>query len=153
MPIADAKKRKIGQQFVDWLYLGIRTGARESVSDYQRFKSVDMTAAEEHLKRAVNMPLRARARINEARRLYELENGANTFNAFVASCLSLAGTVTLADINNDLTTLENYANNLIAQKNASVMTLDQVAADIEANMRNEVRDWVFPFPSNYADSW
>ena len=153
MPIADAKRRRIGVELIDWVYLGIRTGARQSVEEYERYKTTQPALAEEHLKRACNMPMRARARINEARRLYEIENGANTFNTFISGCLSLSGTVTLAELNAELTTLENYANNLIAQKIAGTMTLDQVASDIRANVRLEAMDWAFPFPTNYVDSW
>jgi len=152
MPILDAKRRKIGSELVEWIYLGIRTGARQSVAEYQRLKVSEPLVALEHLKRAVNMPLRARARINEARRLYELENGVNTFNTFVSSCLALAGTVTLAELNAELTTLETYANNLITRKNGGE-SFDSIAADIEANVRHEAKDWAFPFPVGYVDAW
>ncbi len=151
--IEDAKKRKIGRELVDWIYLGIRTGARRGVEAYQSQKATDFAGAEEQLKRAANIPLRARARINYARDRYEAINGVGTFNTFIGECLALAGSVTLADLNADLTTLENYANNLIAEKQAGAMTLDQVADDIVANMEKESDDWVFPFPSGYTDQW
>jgi hypothetical protein len=152
MPIADAKKKMIGRQLVEWLYLGIRSGARASVDDYQRFKVKNPALADEYLKRAVNMPLRARARLVEASRLYELENGIGTFNTFLASCLALAGTVTLSELNTDLTTLENYANALIARKQGGE-ALDSIAADVTANLRDELKDWQFPFPAGYVDQW
>lgn len=153
MAIADAKRRKIGRELIDWIYLGIKVGARRSLSDYHKLKNTDLSAAIEHLKRAVNMPLRARSRINEARRVYELENGVNTFNAFISSCLSLAGSVTLAELNAALTTLESDANSLISQKNTGSMTLDDVATWIEINWRNDALDWSFPFPADYQDAW
>jgi hypothetical protein len=152
MAIADARKRKIGNELVDWLYLGIRSGARSSVAEYERLKASDLALATEHLKRAVNMPLRARARLTETSRLYELENGAGTFNAFISECLTLAGSVTIAQLNTELTTLENYANDLLAQKTAGA-TLDAIAADITAALRDEAKDWAFPLPANYADQW
>ena len=152
MAIGDAKKQKIGSELIEWILLGIRTGARQSVIEYQRIKVIDPVQALEHLKRAVNMPLRARARINEARRLYELENGAGTFNTFIASCLAFHGTVTLAELNAELTTLETYANNLILRKTGGE-SLDSIAADIESNVRHEIKDWQFPFPAGYVDAW
>jgi hypothetical protein len=153
MPIADAKKRRIGRELIDFIYLGIRSGARLSVADYQRLKVSAPALAEASLLRAVHMPLRARARINEASRVFELENGAGTFNAFLVSCLALAGTVTLAELNTELTTLETYANNLRARKLGGE-SLDSIAADIQTNVRNEVLDWTFGFFNDvYVEAW
>ena len=153
MPIADAAKRKIGREIIDWIYLGIRTGARRSVVEYHKYKATAPALAESHLARAVNMPLRARARINQKRTEYETQNGAGTFNAYIGSCLSLAGTVTLAELNAELTALENYANNLIAQKQSGALTLDQIAQSIETDFREEASDWRFPIPATYTDTW
>ena len=152
MAIADAKRKKIGRELIEWVYLGIRAGARHSVTEYHKYKATDPVLAEAHLLRAVNMPLRARVRVNEARRLYELRFGANTFNAFVTSCLSLAGTVTLAELNTALTTLENNTATLKAMK-AGGSTNNEIAAWIETNWDDEVQEWVFPFPAGYVDSW
>lgn len=152
MPIADAKKRKIGAELIDWIYLGIRTGARQAVAEYHVLKATDPLRAEAHLLRAVNMPVRARARINETRRVYELRFGAGTFNAFIASCLALGRTVTIGELNAELVSLEANTATLKSMK-ASGSTNDQIAAWIETNWDNEVNDWKFLFHVGYQDSW
>jgi len=151
MAIQDAKKRRIGRELVDWIHLGIRTGARRAVANYRQEKANGNQAqAIEQITRAVNMPRRARERINETIRLYELKNGANTANPFLISCLALAGSVTLGEINSDLTTLENQTANLIAN-NAAGGTLDEMATAIENALDNEANEWQFPFPDGYTD--
>lgn len=152
MAIADAKRKKIGRELIEWIYLGIRTGARASVVEYHGLKSTNPARAEEHLLRAVNLPVRARARINEARRVYELRFGAGAFNTFIASCLTLAGTVTLAELNTELTALEANTATMKALK-AGGATLDTIAAWIETNWDDEIQDWKFQMPAAYADSW
>lgn len=153
MAISDAKKRRIGNELIDWIYLGIRTGARHRVAEYRKIAGTDPIRAEEILKAAVNMPNRARARINEARRLYEVRFGTGTFNAFIASCLSLVGNITIAEVNTALTALEAESNALITAHKNSTMTLLQIADWIDANWENESLDWTFPFPVGYKDNW
>ena len=151
MAIADAKKRRIGRELVDWIYLGIRTGARRSVVEYRKEKLAGNQAiALEHITRAVNTPRRARERVNEWIRVYNLENGAGAAQTFLAECLSLAGSVTLPEINSELTTLENQAANLIATNQAGG-TLDAMATSIEGALENESDLWKFPFPASYTD--
>jgi len=165
MPIVDAKKRRIGRELVDWIHLGIRTGARHSVAQYRAEKersvqaladsnpslaAASLTRAINQLTRAVNMPRRARERINEWIRVYDLENGAGSGQTFIVECLALAGSVTLGDINSDLTTLENQTANLIAT-NAGGGTLDEMATAIENALDNEAKEWQFPIPEGYTD--
>ena len=151
MAIADAKKRRIGRELVDWIHLGIRTGARRSVAAYRQEKLAGNQAlAIEQITRAVNMPHRARERINEWVRVYDLANGAGSGQTFIVECLALAGSVTLANINSDLTTIENAATNFIAL-NAGGETLDQLATRLENALENESLLWQFPFPDGYTD--
>lgn len=151
MAITDAKKRRIGRELVDWIYLGIRTGARRSVAVYRAEKLAGNQAqAIEHITRAVNMPRRARERLNEWLRVYDLANGEGTGQTFLGECLTLAGSVTLGNINGDLTTLENQTANLIAN-NAAGGTLDEMATAIENALDNEADQWKFPFPDGYTD--
>jgi len=151
MAIADAKKRRIGRELVDWIHLGIRTGARRSVANYRQEKlNGNQALAIEQITRAVNMPNRARARINEWISVYDATNGAGAGQTFIASCLSLAGSVTLGEINSDLTSLENAASNLIAN-NQSGGTLDEMATALENALENEASLWQFPFPGGYTD--
>lgn len=154
MAISDAKKRKIGVQLIDWIYLGIRTGARRSVEEYQRLKATDPAEAEQHLARACNMPMRRRAVINAIIERYESRNGAGTAPAYLNECLALTGTsITVADLNAELTSLENYANTLIDAKIAGTMTLDNIAADIESKVEWEASDWSPSIDFSVVDRW
>jgi len=151
MPIEDAKKRRIGRELVDWIHLGIRTGARRSVANYRAEKIAGNQAkAIEQITRAVNMPRRARERINEWIRIYDLENGTGAGQTFIVECLALAGSVTLAEINSDLTTLESQTTTLISN-NQSGSTLDEMATIIENVLDDEAKQWQFPFPVGYED--
>lgn len=151
MAISDAKKRKIGNELVDWIYLGIRTGARRSTEEYRRLLLENrLDEAKASLTRAVNMPRRARARITTWIAGYDAINGAGSAQTFLASCLSIAGTVTLSEIDAELTMLENQAQILI-NNNQSGWTLDQVATAIENQLEWEAKDWVFPLPVDYVD--
>lgn len=152
MAIEHAKRKRIGTELIEWIYLGIRTGARVAVAEYHSLKVSNPGLAEAHLRYAATLPVRARARINEARRLYEIRFGVNTFNTFIGNCLSLAGTVTLAELNAELTLLENGTATLRAM-HAGGSTLDEIAAWIETNWEYERQDWLFPIPATYVDSW
>lgn len=148
----------IGRQLVDWIYLGVRTGARRSVAEYQARKAADEAAAIQALKRAVDMPHRARIRITKWITDYNAQNGAGTAQTFLAQCLSLSsGGVTLAEINAEVASMEAYADTLVAAAPAphgnGSMTWDQIAASIESTVPNEANDWVFPLPSGYLDVW
>ena len=149
--ISDAKKRKIGRELVDWIYLGIRTGARRSAQIYQQEKISNPTQAIAHIKRAVDMPNRARARINEWISVYDAENGIGTGQIFLGECLTLAGSVTLGEINAELTALEAQAQTVVDNV-AGGWTWDQVASAIE-NQEWEAKDWAFPLPQGYVDVW
>lgn len=151
MPIADARKRKIGSTLVEWIYLGVRSGARQSVAEYRRYAVSNPTLALEHLRRAVNMPRRMRERINFFRTSHGLTQG--QFNAQMGECLTLAGTVTLAELNTELTSLESDGMALIVAHQNTTMTNDQIADWIDANWSDDVAEWVFPFPPGYVDLW
>lgn len=153
MAIADAVKRKIGRELVEWIYLGVKAGARRSVSEYERLKATDTATAMAHLRRAVNMPTRARVRIDAARDRYEARNGAGAFPAFARSCLQLAGTITLTDLNSALADLEAEAAGWKAGFRAGTLSADEVAAQISAAWPDDSSEWTFPIPSSYDDQW
>lgn len=186
MAIDDAKKRKTGSEIVSWLYLGIQTGALQSVAEYRSLTLRAATteaagnpddiiytnpnnpsdtltraqvvaefrrAAEQHLLRAVNMPDRARFRINALRTRYEGRNGAGSATAYLTSCLALCGPVTFGELNAKITVLENEANNLHTMKRTGA-TLDSIAAWIEANWEDEVDESRLREPGvGYVSVW
>jgi hypothetical protein len=143
--ISNILKKKIGREIREWVMLGIRTGARRGVEQYRIEKARGNTEqAINLLKRAVDMPHRARARINHFIQLYG--------QPFLAECLTLEGDVTVAELNAELTTLENYCQRLVDRRNAGE-SWDSIAADIETNIENESIRWAFPFPPGYTDAW
>lgn len=150
MAIIDAKKRRIGRELVDWIYLGIRTGARRLVEEYRANVATNPAHAKALLSAAVNKPRRARDRINNWIANYDAVNGAGAGQIYLGECLTLAGVVTLAQINTELTNLETQAQTLITN-NQSGWTLEQVAAYIEANLEWEAKLWEFPNSAGYTD--
>ena len=145
MAIGNIVKRKIGEQVRDWVYLGIRTGARFSIEQAELMMEQGKTEeAILQIKRAVDMPNRARARIDYFISQYG--------QPLLIECLTLAGDCTIAELNAELTTLENYAGNLVTRKNAGESWTD-IAQDIKTNVEKESLKWVFPFPPGYTDVW
>jgi len=144
MAIINIKKRKIARELQEWIFLGIRTGARRSVAEYQEFKVSDSERAINAIKRAVDLPRRARHRINEFIRVYGQQQ--------LVDCIALYGDVTVAEINAELTTLENYCNNLYNRKIGGE-SWAAIALDIESNVSLESEEWVFRLPDNYTDIW
>ena len=164
MAIADAKQRKIGHELVEWIYLGVRTGARRSVAEYRNLLANRPDDALNQLKRAIDLPNRARARIDEWVRAYDLVNGAGSGQTFLGDCLSSFGAgknaatrVSLSDINSELTTLENWAAVRVAAAPAPYgdgsKTWDDIATEVENQVEWEAKDWVFVLPAGYTDVW
>lgn len=146
MAITDIKKKKIGRELTEWVFLGIRTGARRAVAEYREQTAAGNTElAVAHIKRAVDLPHRARARITQAVTTYG--------QPAIVECITAYDGVTLAEINAELTTLETYAQGLVDHVNNDGWTWDQVATDIEDKVANESAEWVFPLPAGYTDVW
>lgn len=150
MPITDVKKRKIGRELTDWIYLGVCTGARRSTEIYRDELATRPAYAKEHLTRAVNMPRRARDRITTWMADYDAKNGSGTGQAFLVECLTLAGTATLGELNAALANYEDIAQAII-NNNIGGDTLDQVATAIETQCPHDAKDWVFPLSGSYSD--
>ncbi len=145
MAISNIIKEKIGKELREWIFLGIRTGVRRSVGDYRSLLASGRTQeAEFALKRAIDMPNRARARINYFISQYGQQ--------FLVECMGLAGDVTLVELNTELQILENYAQNLVDRRGQGD-SWDDLAGDIEVKIENESDKWVFPFPPSYTDIW
>src|SRR3972149_11969281 len=104
MALNDIILKKVGRELREWLYLGIRTGMRRGVDEYNILKTVDSISAVAAIERAIDLPRRVRARINEAIRIY----GQQT----IIDALQTSGTTSILEINNDLTLLETYAQGL-----------------------------------------
>ncbi len=145
MAISNIIKEKIGKELREWIFLGIRTGARRAVTDYRSLLANGRTQeAENTIKRAIDLPHRARARINYFISQYSQQ--------FLVECMGLAGDATLAELNTELQVLENYAQNLVDRRGQGESWND-LADDVEANIENESVKWAFPFPPGYTDIW
>jgi len=145
MAMSNILKKKIGREVREWIMLGIRTGARRSVADYRVLMVQGRTTeAENQIKRAIDMPHRARARINHFISLYG--------QPLLVECLALEGDVTVAELNAELTDLENYCQGLVDRRNGGE-SWDDLATDIESHVEHEALKWVFPFPPGYTDIW
>ena len=145
MAIGNAKKRKVGEQLTDWVYLGVRTGARRAVAVYRAEKTTDPDLAVAQIKHAVNIPHQAMARISKA---------VDDFGApLLNECLALAGDVTLGEINTDLTAILAQTQTIVDHVNNDGWTWDQVATAIESGISHEAKDWVFLIPEDYIDIW
>jgi hypothetical protein len=145
MAISDVLKKKIGKELREWLFLGVRTGARRGVNNYRQLVATGrMVEAELAIKRVIDLPHRTRARIDHFISLYG--------QPLLAECMALEGTTTLGELNVELTALENYAQNLVDRRNGGE-SWDDLATDIEGNVENESIKWLFPFPPGYTDIW
>lgn len=145
MAINEILKKKIGRELREWIYLGIRTGMRRAVADYRAKKAGMPDEAALAIKRAIDLPRRARARIDEAISRYGQQQ--------VVDVLTENGTVTIAELNAELTGLESYAQGLYDRRINDSESWDSLAADIEANVELESEKWVFPIPAGYTDIW
>jgi hypothetical protein len=145
MAISNILMKKIAKELREWIYLGIRTGARRSVQNYRTLLTNGRDAdAILEIKRAIDMPHRARERIN----YFITQYG----QPFLVSCMALEGAETLGELNTELTTLETYAQGLVDRKNIGE-TWDSLATDLESHLEDESIKWVFPFPPGYTDIW
>lgn len=164
MALSDAVNRKTAWELIDWLYLGIRTGSRKSVEVYREAmaEAATLPAGAErdeveaqgiaHLRRAVDMPRRTRARIEYA--LSQLPGTRQQQIQALNDILALADPgVTVADLDAELTALENYCQGLVDDFGAGAKGYDDIATDIEAQVEHEALRWRFPLPPGYVDIW
>jgi HD-like signal output (HDOD) protein len=150
MSIKDAKKRMIGRQLVDWIFLGVETGARKSVEEYRKNKTSNPAMAKDFLTRAVNMPRRARLRIEAWISEYDTQHKSGAAETYLNECLHCCGSITLSEIMTELKALEAKTQSII-DNNASGATLDETAISIEQNLNWTAKEWEFLFPSDYKD--
>ena len=144
MALNDIILKKVGRELREWLYLGIRTGMRRGVDEYNILKTVDSISAVAAIERAIDLPRRVRARINEAIRIY----GQQT----VVDALQASGSTSILELNNDLTLMETYAQNLFNRRIGGE-SWDSLAADIITNISLESDKWIFSLPVGYKDIW
>lgn len=145
MAIADIVKKKIGRELREWIFLGIRTGARRGVENYRSLIVIGRdTEAVLAIKRAIDLPHRVRERID-----YFIDQYSQSF---LFECMAFEGTTTLAELNSELQILENYAQNLVNRQGGGE-SWDDLASDIETNIEKESTKWIFPLPPGYTDIW
>ena len=145
MAISNIIKRKIAQELAHQVFLGIRTGMRDGATYYLAEKTRQPAQAILMIKRAVDLPRRARARIDQAIATYGLPA--------LTACITLQGDYTVAELNTELTTLTNYGTTLYNMRTTGGQSWDVLANHIIANVTEEFRQWLFPLPSGYKDIW
>jgi hypothetical protein len=145
MAITDIVMKKIAKELWEWIFLGIRTGMRRAIEEAESLIAQGKTTdAILSIKRAVDLPHRARERIN----YFIVQYG----QQFLIDCLALEGDIMISELNTELTNLENYAANLVARKNGGESWTD-ITNDIKTNIENESMKWIFPLPPGYLDVW
>jgi hypothetical protein len=145
MAINEIILKKVGRELREWIYLGVKVGMLKGVSAYRSLQATDPIAAQLEIERAIDLPSRAKTRINTAITIYGLQT---LVDALAAS----GGTVTISELNTELATLETYAAGLITRRLAGE-AWDSLATDIETNIEDIQTKWVFPLPANYKDVW
>jgi len=145
MPISEILLKKIGREIREWIFLGIKTGIRRAVADYRVHLSTNPDHAILCLKRAVDLPRRARIRIETAVAKFGITK--------LQAALATDGTVTITELNIAISTLETYATSLYNHYKNDAWTFEQIATDIESNIELESNQWDFPLPSGYRDIW
>lgn len=144
MAISNIKLKKIGRELREWIFLGCRAGMRKSANEYERLKATEPVLAEQYIKRAIDLPGRSRARIQHAVDTY----GAQVFT----ESLTLCGSETKTEIDNELSSIEEYAQGLYDRRQLGE-SWDDLASDILTNITDEVTPWIFPIPQDYTDIW
>ena len=145
MAVSNILKKKVGRELVEWVFLGIRTGARRGVEEAERLMILgDNDSAILQLKRVIDLPNRAIARIDYFISLHGIN--------ILQDGLALYGGVTLVELNAELAILENYCRNLKDRKDGGESWIS-IVEDIKSNVEFESLKWVFPFPPDYVDIW
>lgn len=156
MAVEDIVKKKIGRELQEWVYLGVRTGMRRAVDDYRKLVTLgDTEQAEQVMKRCLNLPHRARLRIQSF-----IDNFATNYPdetqtgvQYIADCLALNSTVTIGELNTALNSMEAICITWRDQILAETRTWDQIATIIENNVEHEASRWMFIIPSGELDIW
>jgi len=144
--IDDIRKKKIGRELREWIFLGIKTGMRRAVEKYEFLKIADPAQAILQLKRGVDLPHRAEARIRAS-----IQSRPGNLQV-ISEALALCGTTTITELQDELDVMSTYAMGLKTDYDDGA-TWDDLADDIVANVPKEARDWFFPIPDDYVDIW
>ena len=139
MAIGNIKNKKIGREFRERVFLGVRADMRRGVSEYR--SSGDIAS----IKRAINKPLESRVRIDKAIADFTLP----ALEAALGK--NNSGDATFDEINDEINDLLGYSQGLVVRQGAGE-SWDDLATDIETNIENEVSRWIFEVPA-YTDIW
>jgi hypothetical protein len=140
MAIETEKRRRMALAVIKAVH-ECDAGMKQGVTYYRNSQSP--TEALELLKRAARLPYRVEARVQALVTKY----GAATVN----SALALVSDVTLADLQAELAPLKTYSDVLKDNYQNNSWTLEQIAADIEANRADIDQDESAPIPVGYVD--
>ena len=145
MPVTNILRRKIANELQSWVYLGIREAMVKGAKEYQALRTSDPTLAVNMLKRAIDMPRRARHRIDYAIATYGENLITNSLNRY-SDC-------TLVELNAEVDYLVAYAQDLYVRRTVQGENWSPLAKDIIDNVPEDSKQWNFPLPPGYLDIW
>lgn len=153
--MAEMTRAEIGLE-LDGLADSVRREVYGLVLAYRQAQPVDQVPL---IKQSIDSPQRARARLQEWMSSYDARNGAGAAQAFLAACLTAAGSSkTLADVNQELSALEAQAQNVVSQMQSGPWTWADAADWLESNLAPEPEPETFayerlPLPAGYTTVW
>lgn len=154
MAISAARKQAIGRALASL----IDDVSEQTLSIVKQYRSAEERMRPSLIKQAVDTPHRARAQIQAWMESHDAERSPGAAQTFLSECLVAAGsTMTLAQINAALSSVEAKAQTLIDHVVNDGWTWDQVAAAIEAAIGwEEVKEFTYmklPIPDDYVTVW
>jgi len=141
MALENEKKRRMALALIRAVH-ECDAGMKQGVVYYRNAQTPQ--EALDLLKRAARLPYRIEARAQALINKY----GA----AYLNSALSLVSSYTLSDLQSELAPLKIYSDTLKSNYLAGA-TLDEIAADIEANRADIDQDESAPIPAGYVDDF
>lgn len=144
MAIENIIMRKIARELQEWIYLGIEDGMIQSTRDYLVLSQQGRTVeAEAQLSRAVDMPFRAIARIEELEKTYTSE--------YIDKCLALYGDCTLKELKDDIIKKQATAKEWVAKIIDTKIENTEVASEITSTVESNAKKYLIPIPSAYVE--
>lgn len=143
MAIETIKMRKIARELQEWIYLGINEGMIQSANEYIKLQSVDPVQAESWLKRSIDMPYRARVRIEEFIKTYTKE--------YIDNCMKIYGDCTVDELLADIDIMIKYSEERVKEFIDTAHNNRVIAEKIRSEIQSQAEGWTFRIPADYKD--
>jgi hypothetical protein len=143
MAIETIKMRKIARELQEWIYLGINEGMIQSSNEFIRLRNTDQIQADSHLKRSIDMPYRAKIRIEEFCKTYG--------EKYINECLAIYGDVTLDELLAEIDKMIVYSEERVKEYINTAIDNAVIAEKIRAEIPSNIEEWTFKIPADYKD--